>query len=70
MTLQKECRLSRRQGDVTKFLLELFTAAETDVRVLVLRIEAELVVGALAFVVGVPGTACDQIHVRVILARG
>jgi hypothetical protein len=37
----------------------LFAAAEADTGVLVLRIEAELAVGALAFVVGVPGTASD-----------
>jgi hypothetical protein len=37
----------------------LLTAPEPYVRVLVLRIETELVVGALAFVVGVPGTASD-----------
>ena len=37
----------------------LFAAAEADAGVLVLRIEAELAVGALAFVVGVPCTASD-----------
>ena len=37
----------------------LFAAAEADVGVLVLRIETELVVGAFAFVVGVPGAAGD-----------
>ena len=54
-------------GAQTNFLL---AAAEADARVLVLRIEAELAVGALAFVVRVPGTACHQEHVRVVLARG
>ena len=37
---------------------------------MVLRVEAELAVGAFAFVVGVPGTTSDQVHVGVILAGG